>query len=336
MLMSKFKHKIRRSWIAVCLLTATLVFAIIGGWENTVAFDDHSHHSVLDNALLWSKARKNAQSLGKDGLIVVGSSRAQLGTDLYTLEKVLNKPCVQLAVDGGVFFEVLQDLANDPKITGTVLVDASITDFFQRYRAYDTSKEWLAHFHGMQNHADFFYENLEDKLSETLNALLPGRAMGAKPYEQGLTVFLSGSEFSNYLQTLPNRMKRADFTKANSKSLFENQYAQAKLDEIALYGTSVELLAQVEKTAQAVAKITARGGKVVFVRYPISNTLYEFEQKNYPKNMYWDVIVKNHIGARAIHFQDIPGMKGFTFPDGVHLDFRETSRFTQSLAQAIR
>ena len=41
------------------------------------------------------------------------------------------------------------------------------------------------------------------------------------------------------------------------------------------------------------------------------------------------------IGAPAVHFEDVPGMRDIECPDGSHLDYRQRAGFTAALAQAL-
>lgn len=81
------------------------------------------HSTVLDSPGRWAKERARASQLGEKALILIGASRIQLGIDLDTLRRETGLEPVQLAIDGSSFVPILQDLANDPTIRGTILVD---------------------------------------------------------------------------------------------------------------------------------------------------------------------------------------------------------------------
>src|SRR5262245_61597495 len=78
--------------------------------------------TAADNARLWADQRSRASRLGDRALILVGDSRMHVGIDLDTLRKMTGLEPVQLAIDASSFVPVLGGLADDPRVTGTVVV----------------------------------------------------------------------------------------------------------------------------------------------------------------------------------------------------------------------
>src|SRR5205085_10723037 len=58
-------------------------------------------------------------------------------------------------------------------------------------------------------------------------------------------------------------------------------------------------------TAEAVQRPRARGGKVVFVRFPVSGELKKLEDQKTPRAKSWDPLVQA-TGAPGIYFEDFP------------------------------
>jgi hypothetical protein len=88
---------------------------------------------------------------------------------------------------------------------------------------------------------------------------------------------------------------------------------------------------QVTRAAVAVAKLRARGVPVVFVRPPSSGEYYTYEQKYFPRDETWDLLLKR-TGAPGIHFEDYPELQGFYLPEWSHIAHPDAVRFTAALA----
>ena len=58
------------------------------------------------------------------------------------------------------------------------------------------------------------------------------------------------------------------------------------------------------------AKLRARGVPVVFVRLPSDGAYYDFEQKYFPRDKTWDLLLSK-TGAPGIHFEDHPQLQGY-------------------------
>ena len=76
--------------------------------------------------------------------------------------------------------------------------------------------------------------------------------------------------------------------------------------------------ARFRDTTAAVEKLRARGGKIVFVRLPVSGELKALEDRITPRSQIWDRVIKD-TGAPGIYFEDFPELSGFNCPEWSHL-----------------
>lgn len=82
-------------------------------------------------------------------------------------------------------------------------------------------------------------------------------------------------------------------------------------------------------------KIQARGGRVVFLRLPTRDELWQSQETRNPKRLYWDRLAEK-ASATMIHFRDVDSLKDFPCPDMSHLDYQDACRFTKALVQELR
>ena len=91
----------------------------------------------------------------------------------------------------------------------------------------------------------------------------------------------------------------------------------------------------IEESRQAVDKIRARGGDVVFIRSPSAGAYLEREARNTPRDTTWEPLLQE-TGAFGIHFEDYPEMQGLEIPEMSHLSRESATRFTRAYVGVLR
>ncbi len=309
--------------------------------------------TVHDSQARWLAERKRAASLGHNALILTGASRIQLGLDLDVLRRKTGHEPVQLALDGSSYVPVLQGLARDPAVTGTVVVDlmpgpvgfsvesAGASARFQA--AYDAQQ--AAQFHWPT------YSIAESWLADLVTRHLINYADGARPWDSLLNRIANPAATPQYLLTYPDRSRRADYQRVampefylgrvlrhlgDPKSIDPHQTSDRLILDIEQYIEEMNPSMEAPQTQQglhdletAVTAIQARGGKVIFLVMPTSGLVQAADAKRFPRAAYWDKVVTG-TSAKTIHWEDHKRLSGFTCPDGSHLDKRDVTAFTEA------
>jgi len=92
-----------------------------------------------------------------------------------------------------------------------------------------------------------------------------------------------------------------------------------------------DAIQQIQKDANT---IRDRGGEVIFVRFPVSRFVKEWEDKRFPRKDYWDQIIAR-TGCRGFHYRDHEATRNLFPPDGSHLMPTEAIIFTRALARFV-
>lgn len=344
---------LRWTWIFCSALL--MVLAYVGASEFFLAAKGFAA-TARDSEGRWLMERKRAASLGGDALILVGASRIQLGLDLKVLRQRTGREPVQLAIDGSSYVPVLQGLARDPEISGTVVVDimpgpvgfggentGASAHFQAAYDAQQTSQ-----FHWPT------YLTVENWLADTARRHFINYADGARPLDSLVNRLLNAIATPQYLVTYPDRSRRADYQLVkmpdfylsrvlrhigNPKSIDINQPTEQLMRNIELYIAKINPESEAIQTQgglndleAAVATIQARGGQVIFLVMPTSGLILAADSKRFPRAAYWDKLVSTTT-AKTVHWQDHPELSGFTCPDGSHLDKRDINAFTNAIIE---
>jgi hypothetical protein len=102
------------------------------------------------------------------------------------------------------------------------------------------------------------------------------------------------------------------------------------------HGITGEALENILKEMKdSVDKIRGRGGKVVFVRMPCSGTYLESETAAYPREEYWEQLLK-YTNTPGIHYADYPAIANFVCPEWSHLQPKDVLTFTNELVRILR
>ena len=83
-----------------------------------------------------------------------------------------------------------------------------------------------------------------------------------------------------------------------------------------------------------VNKIKARGGDVIFTRTPSTGFFLMAEQHGYPRNAYWDRLLKE-TGCKGIYWADYPALAKLDCPELSHLSPAGAVTYTTNLVNIL-
>ena len=93
--------------------------------------------------------------------------------------------------------------------------------------------------------------------------------------------------------------------------------------------------AVLEMTKSYLDRFRARGGQVIFVRCPSVDWFRMIENAGFPREQYWDVLMRE-TGGPGYHFEDYPFMNKYTPPEWSHLDTPDAEQFTRDIAAQMQ
>jgi hypothetical protein len=315
-------HALRADWLRTWATTAALILLLLAGWEAFWRVRGF-RPALYDDPGLWAAARHRVRP---DSTVLVGSSRMHAGVRPSVFEEVSGRDTVQLAVNGGLSYLVLEHLARDPTFRGTVVcelweleITTGLTTHLEKDSISAYERETLA---GWSE--SFLHRFVQERLAFaspqlSLPAVAGGVLRGQSPVPS--TPAAIGEDRALYV----------DFTKTNVEKL------RSQIASVSVYqGPEIspeEFVARARRFEVLAEEIERRGGRVVFVRLPISGVLWERLEKAYPKTSYWDEFARR-THFQTVHFKDYPGLQ-IECPDSSHLDMRDAPRFTKALANII-
>jgi hypothetical protein len=335
----------RHPWAQLAVICLALVALLALGWES--ACREMGYRPTLnDTADLWA-SRRVLLDENPNRTVLIGSSRMLFDFDMDVYESAMGERPLQLATVGSNPLPYLEDFASSPKFSGTVIVGVvpylyfapggppvkNPLGYLDRYRNWSPSQR-MGHHLGVLLERRLAFLQQEDL---TLNQLLLRLKIPNRPSAK------VGPELPPYFYEVDlerqGGMTDAAERDAALQKRIQNIWIPLFTPPPPAQGTTpAQVRAEVDKAAESilqrtqesVEKIRARGGHVVFVRFPSSGGLRELENKITPRGTYWDRVLKVS-SAPGIHFEDHAELSDFDCPEWSHLSKKDAVLFTGRL-----
>jgi hypothetical protein len=321
-----------------------MLAALLGGWE--AYWRAYGVHPSIANTFgLWAQQRRRIDAGERDATVLLGASRVFFDIQLPVWERVVGRRPIQLAIEGTSPLPFLEDLADDPLFTGQVLVGVAPDVFFSGYQyrggvlAYLRREspsqrigQWLS-MHLIEPHVAF---DDRDYALETVLARLP---WPARPGKRWFTEVRKLAESESDRNThLWSKVGDDPVYREMARNIWREGFVPSDDDPTPAQAAQAER-EQIEGAARAVAKLRARGVKVLFVRMPSVGEYLAYENRMFPRARTWDVLLAK-TGAAGIHFEDYPELRpevaGYDLPEWSHMTRADGERFTVALCRIIQ
>ena len=337
-------------WRGMTVVVVLVVIAAASAWEfycRSIGYGP----TLNDNEDLWTSTRRRVKP---ESIVIVGDSRGWYDVDLDELQKGLGKRPVQLAMGGGCAYPVLADLANDESFHGTIICSVVPRLFVappgtppmeraekavRRYRTQTPAQrasQYLAM--PLEEHVAFLKQE-ELALDDLLKRLpIPNRPYAQVPprlppyfgtidRERRARMIEEcarpGSELARTIQQIWIPL----FTPPPPPTYIPKEEFGKKM------GQAIEQ--RFHDVAELVQKVRARGGKVIFVRFPHSGGLKDLEDRTTPRAGIWARVIKD-TAAPGIYYEDFPELSGFNCPEWSHLSAGDSVEFSKRLVPHLR
>ena len=336
-------------WRGITVVVVLVVIAASAAWEfycRSIGYGP----TLNDSEDLWVQARRRVKP---ESIVIVGESRPLFDLDLDEMEKGLGKRPVQLALAGSCPYPVLAELASDERFHGTIICSIVPGMFLapggplletsekalKRYRS-QTPAQRLSHHFGMFLEERIAFLKQEDL---TLDILLKRVPIPNRSYAQ------IPPTFPPYFQTV-DRERRTRMVEqcANPEGPLARKIQQIWLPlftppppptyvpkEVFMEKMGKAIEARFQDTAKTVEKLRARGGKIVFVRFPNGGELKALEDRLNPRARDWERLLKE-TKAPGIYYEDFPELRDFHCPEWSHLSAGDSVEFSKRLVPHLR
>jgi hypothetical protein len=230
--------------------------------------------------------------------------------------QVTGRKTIQLAVNGGLSYLVLENLAHDSSFKGTVICELWEYEIVTG-KTNDAERRMVDYYDKRTpaERSEIFLQRFTQEL-----LALPNLQQIGRPIFRNTHYYIG-----------PDRTLFIDFSSVDLEKLRPHD-ATVDLYEMPVLSTE-EFLTRAHKFERLAAEIEKRGGRVIFVNLPLSGLNRDSMERTYPKASYWDVFARQ-TEFRTIDFRDCPELE-MECPDYTHLDMRDAPAFTRALAEIV-
>lgn len=334
--------------LTVVVLIATII-SLTGmlGWEMYCRSEGY-RPTLNDDRDLWVIQRDKVDENSK-ATVLIGASRILFGFDLDVYEQAFGERPIQLStvgVNAGIY---LEDLAQDAKFRGTVIIDYSPGLFFSEGHPAQTPKDNIKRYRSI---------TLSQRVSSAIGRVLDQNLAFIEPEDLTLSKLIAKIGIPNRAGTvLPPELPpyfytvESDRQGALGERVEKDKEFAARIQNIWLGlmspaddGLSLEEREArelehtnmiVERTVKNVRLIEKKGGRVIFIQYPSTGPVRDLENRLNPREKYWDRIIAE-TRSPGINYEDYSFLKDFKCPEGGHISKADRVIFTTLIIPLLR
>jgi hypothetical protein len=322
-------------WARILLGVVSLLALLVGGWE--WYWRAYGVRPSIGNTLgLWAIQRRRIDAGEGNATVLVGASRLYFDLQLPTWERLVGRRPIQLSFEGTSPLTAVEDLAADPKFTGRLIIGVAPDIFFSgfefhagaaRYSRKESPSQRIGQWLSMHFVEPYFAFEDPDYALATVLARQPW------PKRAGRMWFMSVRKLSETEADrntyLWSKVDTDPQYRALARSIWRQVFQPSDQDPSPEEARKTEK-GQIDRMAKAVAKLRARGVRVLFVRLPSAGEYLAYENRAFPRARTWDALLAAS-GAPGIYFEDYPQLQGYYLPEWSHMTRTEAERFTTAL-----
>lgn len=324
------------------ILALILVTIAVFSWEFYLR-NKGFETSFYDDPALWTHKRDMVYEPADKATVFIGSSRIKFDLDIPTWEKITGNHAIQLACVGSNPIPVLENLADDNRFNGRLIVDVTEGLFF--------SSSPDNNFRPAENMKYFKERTPAQRASFYINRLLESNFVFLDKEWNSMNAHLSRLEIPDRkgvynFRGFPPGFGRVKFSrqeymtdKFTADTVEQNKVKAIWAGFIKMSkeppASGAKLDSILNNVKNAVDQIRARGGQVLFVRTPSSGPYYHMgESKVFAREKYWDRILST-TNSPGIHFADYPAISNFICPEFSHLSQPDAVLFTREFIRIL-
>ena len=321
-------------WVKMGAIAFFLVAIMLSLWEWQARTTIGLRAGDLDDSpQAWAEQRRLADSAP---VTIIGDSRILFDTDLDRFEALTGVRPIQASIVGTNARALLQSFANDPKFKGLLIVGLADTSYFRpegvgigapylkdrTKNVLPSQRSGLLIYRWLQRRIAFL--DSEYRLSRQVNQLDTGMRKGVdSPYED---VWKISEVFDGRQYFMWDRIERDAYLRAHAQHAWDRFKGPPLPPKLARN--------VIIRSAQAVDRIRARGGEVIFIRPPSGPELRVIEDKRLPKAKGWDALLAG-TRAKGIHADDLPQAQRLILPEWSHLTRKCAAVFTDAYVRQL-
>ena len=320
-------------WGKILASVALVVLVATIAWEWRMRQLELVPGDIDDSASFWVDERRRIDNEVVP-LAIIGDSRILFDTDLDRFEALTGIRPLQLALPGTNARPFLEHLAADGDFKGLLLVGIAERSYFRdriglfasaldRYE-FESPAERSAFLLNYEISKYFAFLDGEYRLSTLVKRLDRGVRKGTdSPYDM---VWKLRENRADRNSVLWRRIEHDMDLNAHARHFWSLAFRGQTPDAVIQDG--------LRRTREAVARIRARGGDVIFIRPPSAGAVLDAENIQMPRSRGWDPLMQAAEVA-GLHYMDDPVSRELFTPELSHLSAACSTVYTDAYVRQL-
>ena len=323
-----------RPWLKMGAFVLAAVVLLTSAWEWTARTRLGLRAGDIDDSpQAWAEARRAADGAQ---VAIVGDSRILFDTDQARFQAMTGVHPVQVSHVGTDSRALLENFANDPNFHGLLIVGMADTMYFgmpviglggiaihnyeKNGKPSQLSGLWIDRW--LQRY--FAFMDSDYRLSRWLPRLDNGWRKGTdSPYDD---VWKISETFPGRQYFMWDQIEKPGYLQSHARHAWHG----FKGPPIPKYVVDKVIA----RSAEAVRRIRARGGDVIFVRPPSAPELRVNEKARVTRALGWDRLLVG-ANAKGIHADDLVQAQNLVIPEYSHLSRKCAAVFTDAYVRRL-
>src|SRR5690348_10393754 len=321
-------------WVRMGIVVFVAVALLLSLWEYEArTWIGLRAGDIDDSPQSWAEQRRLADTAP---VTIVGDSRILFDTDLDRFQQLTGVRPIQTAIVGTNARALLESYANDPNFHGLLILGLADLSYFRPagvglggsyLKSFDKNDKpsqltglWIDRF--LQRYlafmdADYRLSRWAPRFDHTMRKGAYG------PYED---VWKISETFDGRQYFMWDRIEKDAYLRNHARYAW-NVFKGPPLPPVIARNV-------IARSAEAVRRIRARGGDVIFVRPPSAPPLRAVEEKRLPRAKGWDLLLAG-TRAKGIHADDLAQAQGLVIPEWSHLNRKCATVFTDAYVRRL-
>lgn len=288
---------------------------------------------IDDSPQAWAEQRRLADAAP---VVIIGDSRILFDTDLARFQQLTGIRPIQNSIVGTNARALLESFANDPKFHSLLIVGLADLSYF-RPQGVGIGGPYLQNFEKNDKPAqlsglyidrflqrylafmdsDYRLSRWAPRFDHTMRAGAYG------PYED---VWKLSEVFDGRQYFMWDQIEKNTYLRTHARYAW-NLFKGPPLPPFIANNV-------IARSAEAVRRIRARGGEVIFIRPPSAPELRSVEDGRLPRAKGWDLLLAG-THSQGIHADDLPQAQNLVIPEWSHLTRQCAAVFTDAYVRRL-
>jgi len=287
---------------------------------------------------LWADWRAGIEELDSDDVVIIGSSRGHFDINIHHWKQLTGNRPVMLAYPGSSPYHPFEDIVDNSSFSGILVVSVSPGLFFTLSDSWGAGrgKDFVDHYYNRtyaQRLNSFVFRFIDPYLAYTDPSISLEGLIDRIPIPDRDSVWhpeiwppMVSMDIYRNIRMIPamevDTVLQRRQTEIWDRPVWKNRSAD-----------SINVI--LEHYVSHARKFKARGGRIVFLRPPVTGQYLKHEPLMYPREHYWECLLEGS-DAPGFHFMDNSETRRMVPPEWSHLNRKDADRYTELVIDFLK